>query len=343
MRAFTVCVAAVMLASAASAVCVSNTSNNLYASATTCSAYGMCGATLCSCVGSSTTNAATCLAQASNTTTCASLTACIAAYTMCIEKVPSAATGCNVLNASVRVSQLSAATAGYEGSRLQQSCRSRVCNLMNTSSLTCDFGPMDANVCMFHPLPTTVAPTNASTTGPNVTSGPASMAPGATNAAPEGFVAAIVALLVLTGDFALIQADPVAWAQLKTAVASDLAGVLGVDVRFLHIIRMWVASLHVEFAVSAAAGVDPAVLNTRINEAATNVSWLTATTAVYRTKSNGTIGIGSFAATSTAAPGLVTPVPPTPAPTSPSVEGASAGVMTAAAAVVAAVAAVFAL
>lgn len=348
MRAIALCMIAAVLAAGASAtVCpASNSSNNLYSAASSCLGFTTCGTTFCSCVGSSTTAPATCMANVANTTACSTVARCLLAYNECVEGVPSTSSGCSAYASNVAMARMLAVASGYAGSKLQQSCRKTACTIMNASVVTCTPAANDGDVCMWR-APTTAAPTAAPTnasTNASMTTAAGTTAPGATTL-PSDFVSAMTALLVLNGQaWAQIYQNATAWAELRVALGSDIAGILEVLIRDVVITDMTLGSLHVTFAVSAAAGVDPAVLTARVTAAAASTSWLVSTKTAYARVSNETLTIGSFAATATAAPGIVTPVPPTPAPgPGSSIGSASAGVVSAAAAAVAAVVAVFAL
>lgn len=345
MRAFALCVvAAIMVTGAFSAACTPLANGNLYGTAQSCTAYTVCGTALCTCVGSSTTSPNTCLGQMPNTTTCSKVQSCLHDYTMCIEQVPSTTAGCASLNTTLRMAFMTAASSGYSNSSLQRSCRNRVCTIMNGTSQTCAFGTDDANVCMFRPLATTAAPTTttmAPMTNASTNATVTTLAPQSTRPAPANFTAALTALLVINGaDFDKIRQNATAWDELLTALESDIASIFGLKAEEIYLIRVWVASLHVEFAISAAAGVSPSVLAQQLASVGQSTTWLRSVKAAYAKVSNETLTIQPITVTQTAAPGIVTPVPPTPAPSSIS---ASNGVVSAVAAVVAVAAAVFAL
>lgn len=333
MRAIaTLVVAAALVAGAFSAACTMAPNGHLYNNAQGCSAYTTCGANFCGCVGSPLTAPDTCLSRAPNGTSCGKIQQCLAQYAMCIEQVPMGATGCSALNTSLKVSFMTAAATGYMNSTLQRSCQNRVCAIMNGTAQMCNFGVNESNVCMFHPPATTAAPAPAT----NMTNASLTTTVAPTQTPPPNFVAAVTALLTLAGsDFAKLRDNATAWAELRVSLSGDIARLCGLAPEFVHIVRMYIASLHVEFQVSAAAGVAPAVLKQLIEAGNNNTAWLASTKVLYATVSNETLTV-STSVTATAAPGVVTPAPTTAI-------DASAGVFTALAAVCAAVLAVFAL
>lgn len=283
----------------AAAECV-RPASNLYPMTSACPAFAACGASFCSCVGATggNSNASTCLGNAP-TATCASISSCLAAQQTCIAAIAAASTNssspCFMLGSSIQVAAVAAATGGYANSTLQKSCQYSVCTAMNASALTtCDFGVADANVCM---MPS-VAPT------------PAPTAP--TGTLPANFAAAIVAQLRIQGAaFATLLRDN--YEGLATAVRGDLAGLLQISASDIVITNMVLGSLIVTFAVGASAGVQPSVLNDRL-QTATTANWLTSTQGVYSTVSNETLRVTSAPALlSTAAPGAVTSGAPTTA------------------------------
>jgi hypothetical protein len=282
----------------AAAECV-RPASNLYPMTSACPAFAACGASFCSCVGATgNMNASTCLGNAP-TATCASISSCLAAQQSCIAAIAAASTNssspCFMLGSSIQVAAVAAATGGYANSTLQKSCQYSVCTAMNASALTtCNFGVADANVCM---MPS-VAPT------------PAPTAP--TGTLPANFAAAIVAQLRIQGAaFEALLRDN--YAGLAAAVRLDLAGLLQISASDIVITNMVLGSLIVTFAVGASAGVQPSVLNDRL-QTATTANWLTSTQGVYSTVSNETLRVTSAPALlSTAAPGAVTSGAPTTA------------------------------
>ena len=282
----------------AAAECV-RPASNLYPMTSACPAFAACGASFCSCVGATgNSNASTCLGNAPSAT-CASISSCLAAQQSCMAAIAAASTNssspCFMLGSSIQVAAVAAATGGYANSTLQKSCQYSVCTAMNASALTtCNFGVADANVCM---MPS-VAPT------------PAPTAP--TGTLPANFAAAIVAQLRIQGAaFATLLRDN--YAGLATAVRGDLAGLLQISASDIVITNMVLGSLIVTFAVGASAGVQPSVLNDRL-QTATTANWLTSTQGVYSTVSNETLRVTSAPALlSTAAPGAVTSGAPTTA------------------------------
>jgi hypothetical protein len=327
-----IAVSAIVLALAvagAAAECV-RPASNLYPSSSACPAFAACGAAFCSCVGSSTNmNASTCLANAASTATCASVAACLATQQMCIGAISTYSTNssspCFMLGSSIQVAAVAAATSGFANSTLQKSCQYSVCSQMNASSLTCTFGTNDANVCMMPSIAPTPLPT----------------AP--TGTLPANFAAAIVAQIRIQGSaFAGLLASN--YNGLATAVQSDLARLMLIAAADVVITNMVVGSLVVTFAVAASAGVQPSVLNERL-QTATTANWLTSTQSVYSTVSNETLRVTDAPALlSTAAPGAVTSAAPSTAPgATPPTTSPSAAVVSVLASVIAVAAAVVAL
>ena len=136
------------------------------------------------------------------------------------------------------------------------------------------------------PMTTTMAPVNttmAATTAANVsTTAPATTLP-ASSAAPSDFGAtALSATIVLVGDFAAFKANPAKFEQLRTTMRGALSNLTGVPLQFLFVRRMWIASLHTEFIVSAKANVTTATLTSRVETARTNTAWVGGVQALYR-------------------------------------------------------------
>ena len=306
--------------------------NNLYPMASSCPAYAACGAAFCSCVGASSgnTNASTCLGTASQAT-CTSVQACMATYQTCLAGLhtysSNSSSPCFMLGSAISVANVAAGANGFANSTVQKSCQYRTCVIMNSSSLTCNFGTNDANVCMMPSLPPTPRPT----------------AP--TGTLPANFEAAIVAQLRIEGSaFAeLLSSNR---AGLETAITADLGTLLQIAASFIRVTNMVVGSLVVTFAVSASAGVQPSTLNSRLAEATASTSWLSSTQSVYSTVSNETLRVTEAPnVLVTAAPGAVTTgAPTTAAPTTAAPSGSpSAAVVSAFATVLAVAAAVVAL
>ena len=305
---------------------------NLYPTTSSCPAYNACGAAFCSCVGaaSGNTNASTCLGAASQAT-CATVQTCLATYQGCVWQLHSyssnSSSPCFMLGSAISVANVAAGTNGFANSTLQKSCQYRTCSIMNSSSLTCDFGTADANVCMMPSMAPTPRPT----------------AP--TGTLPTNFEAAIVAQLRIEGSaFAeLLSSNR---AGLETAITNDLGTLLQIAASFIRVTNMVVGSLVVTFAVSASAGVQPSTLNSRLAEATASTAWLSSTQSVYSTVSNETLRVTEAPnVLVTAAPGSVTTgAPTTAAPTTAAPSGSpSAAVVSAFATVLAVAAAVVAL
>ena len=316
-----------LFAGASAAACMKPT-NNLYPMASSCPAYAACGAAFCSCVGASSgnTNASTCLGTASSAT-CTSVQACMATYQTCLAGLhtysSNSSSPCFMLGSAISVANVAAGANGFVNSTVQKSCQYRTCTIMNSSSLTCDFGMGAANVCMMPSLPPTPRPT----------------AP--TGTLPPNFEAAIVAQLRIEGSaFAeLLSSNR---AGLETAITADLGTLLQIAASFIRVTNMVVGSLVVTFAVSASAGVEPAALSSRLAQATASTSWLSSTQSVYSTVSNETLRVTEAPnVLVTAAPGTVT----TAAPTTTAAPGTSpsAAVVSAFATVLAVAAAVVAL
>ena len=301
---------------------------NVYPMASSCPAYAACGAAFCSCVGASSgnTNASTCLGTATQAT-CTSVQACMATYQTCLAGLhtysSNSSSPCFMLGSAISVANVAAGANGFVNSTLQKSCQYRTCTIMNSSSLTCDFGMGAANVCMMPSLPPTPRPT----------------AP--TGTLPPNFEAALVAQVRIEGSaFAeLLSSNR---AGLETAITTDLGTLLQLAASFIRVTNMVVGSLVVTFAVSASAGVQPSTLNSRLAAATGSTSWLSATQALYSTVSNETLRVTEVPnVLVTAAPGTVT----TAAPTTTAAPGTSpsAAVVSAFATVLAVAAAVVAL
>jgi hypothetical protein len=311
-----------------------------------CTGYTACEIILCGCAGvtnASTANAGMCLSYVPAATTCTAMTTCMSAFTTCLSTLAgsdrtNSSSSCYMWALSMHASMLTTSVSAFNGSMHQRACASLACQVRNVSGKdSCAMGANFSAVCN----PTTVFPTGI--TGP--TPVPATL--------PPNVVAAITARIRINGAAfaALLNGNAAARASLAVAVASDLAGLLGIDAAYIYITNMYLGSLVVEFTVSTAAGVQPTLLNTRLARATTE-NWLTSTQSVYSTVSNETLTVTEAPVTlSSAPPGLVTPQPPTtaaatvtPAPTTTVASiSASTGVVSAVASIVAVAAAVLAL
>lgn len=275
---------------------------------TPCSGYAACEVTLCQCMGdsaASASTAATCLMNARAATTCDETATCFGAFARCLTNLASATRAneshpCAMWGVTMHTAMLTASTTGLEGSMLARGCANKMCDLANkTSKTSCSFGGNFSGVCSAANLlaSSTAMPTTTPAASP----------------LPDNFVAAIRATMRIAGtQFAALLNDPARRQELFTAVRTALGRLTGVNPEFVRIIRMYIGSLVVDFAIDAAAGVAPDVLQAALNNAANDNSWLEAVQTVYSQVSNDTL-TATVEITETAAPGAVTPVPPTTA------------------------------
>jgi len=325
MRTVALTVFAIALAAAGASATCAKPQGYLY-NDNSCPAFNTCGATFCSCAGSTSTNATTCLSAAASAT-CTTVQACMLSYQQCLENLVSyrsnASSPCFTVGSNIHTARLAAASGGYAMSGLQKSCSFRTCEILNATALTCSFGANDTNVCMMPAATTTTA-------APVATPPPSSL--------PPNFVAAITATIKIDGS-AFAQLLTGNRAALETAVKADLATLLQVaSAAFIQITNMYIGSLVVDFAVDASAGVAPTTLSANLLTATSSNSWLSSTQGVYTSVSNETLAVTTLPTiTAVAPPGAVTPVPPTTT-AAPDDISASAGVTSAAAMLIAAVA-----
>jgi hypothetical protein len=246
----------------------------------TCGGYVAADTTFCACVGVQSNNATACLRTVNASLNCTQVATCLVGYTNNLLKLESERTSttaaCNKTGTAMHNLVLAAAATTYAGSILQQSCRFRVCEVMQSFRLACSFGTNDTNVCQ--------AP--VATAAPTTTSAPTT----------AGF--AIRATLRLSGTaYAALLNNATARAVLEAALKTDLAGLLGINSLFIRILNMTVGSLVVDFAILNGSGKTASQLNTGLAAATANTNWLSSTKSVYSTVSNETIGVLSLTVT----------------------------------------------
>jgi hypothetical protein len=283
----------------------------------TCTSYTACDTAFCGCVGVQSSNATACLRTANASVNCSQVQTCLIAYTQCLVKLEANRTStiaaCNRTGTTMHNAILAVAAGSFAGSILQQSCRFRVCEVMQSFRSACPFGTNDSNVCM---APLTAAPVT-------------------TSAPVTAF--AIRATLRLSGTaYAALLNNATARAMLENALMNDLSGLLGINPAFIRILNLSVGSLIVDFAILNGSGKSVSQLSSGLALATANSNWLTSTKSVYSTVSNETIGVLSLTVTeaggTTSAPNTTT----TPTTTAnPSLTGSAAGTSVVAAAAVA--------
>lgn len=299
MRALLTAACIVLLAVAANAQCGAAPSVDPFA-VTSCGALQTCQTAFCGCVGASNSsrNATTCLATAS--ATCTTIEGCLRTYTKCVVDVESQRTNtsnavCAQTGATIHSAVLQAVVDSYAGSALQTSCRHHVCEVMNTSALTCNFGTNASAVCQ--------APDTTST------------------------IAVRVVMKLSGSSWGTLLANSAYRAQLEVGLKGDIATLLNVTKEYIVIMNLSVGSLIVDFAVLTGSSASASQLDAAVRSSASSTSWLTSTKGVYSTVSNETITVQSVnlsAGGTTSAP-LTTPIAnvttpassSTPAPSSP--------------------------
>lgn len=256
-----------------------------------CSGYTACTSALCTCVGSSGSSDS-CLATA--TTTCSVLRGCVSEYFWCLDALASSARlttsdSCNAWAVTNHAQQLSAAANGYNNSLLAQSCAARACALLMlpTPAGYCTLGVNYSTVCRPRPTPAatfpvvaSAGPTTTTTAAPTVavgtqsTTGPASST---STAAPTARVA-FHAQFSLGGNWtaALAASRP----QLAAALRDDISRFLAIAASFVNVTDLRLGSLVVNFAVAEGSNADVQTMQTRVQNATSDSTWLTATTAV---------------------------------------------------------------
>jgi hypothetical protein len=322
MRAITIAACFVVLAVSVSAQCGTAPAVDPFAP-TACAAGQACQTAFCGCVAAAntSTNALTCLATSA--AGCTLKETCLRAYTKCVVGLEtqrtSATAVCKTAGEAMHAAVLQAVVGSYAGSALQASCAHHVCQVMNVSSQTCNFGVNASNVCM---------------------------TPDTTNAFD------IVVKIRLSGTaWGQLLNSPVARPLLLTGVRGDVAGLLKVNASYVVILNLTLGSLIIDFAVLAGSSASVAQLEAAVRSSSTNTSWLTSTKSMYSVVSNETITVTDVvlsAGGTTSAPLTVSPpnstttsssttttAPGTPGGTSPSSQASSASVLAVAAAVVA--------
>ena len=318
MRALLTAACIVLLSAVASAQCGSAPAVDPFAP-TACALVTDCQSTFCACTGAANTtrNALSCLATAS--AGCSVIETCMRAYTKCIVGVEgqrnSADAVCKSTGAAIHAAVLQAVVDKYAGSALQTSCRHHVCQVMNSSRVTCNFGTNSSLVCQ----------------------------------EPENNFAVRVVMRLSGSSWGQLLNSPTRRPMLETGLRSDVAGMLNISVDFVVILNLTEGSLIVDFAVLSGSPASTAALQAAVAAKASNSSWLTSTKAAYSLVSNETITVtnvvfsqgGTTSAPVTPAPANTTVAPttptvaPTPGGTSPGSSASSASVLAVAAAVVA--------
>jgi hypothetical protein len=271
-----------------------------------CPNYALCDATFCACVFASSSNASTCLATSS--AGCTTVQECLVAYTGCLEGLTSLRNSslsptCAAIGMNIHTARLNVATSGYAGSNLQNACRHRICQVVNSTALTCDLGVNESSVCMATtaapsstPAPSTATPTPTSTFPPPAT--------------PSNWVAVLRATIRISGTQwrRILFESLTVRNQAEEAFEIDMALYLDIQPANVAVTNMTEGSLVVRFEI---ANTNKAVseLFAKVNAAATSSTWLQRTKATYATVSTETIQVLQVSVESTAAPATTTPAP----------------------------------
>jgi hypothetical protein len=151
MRALTTAACIMFLAVSAQAQCGAAPAVDPF-QVTSCASLQECSTAFCGCVGAANTarDAKVCLATTSSAG-CSTIETCLRTYTKCFVAVESQRCSANAVCAqtgdALHAAVLQAVVTSYAGSALQTSCRHHVCEVMNSSRLTCNFGTNASNVC----------------------------------------------------------------------------------------------------------------------------------------------------------------------------------------------------
>lgn len=291
-----------------------------------CFAIKKCNADLCACSGSTSGDFPKCLST--STLTCSASTTCLTNYMRCLIGITSqrsntSDTACSTFGSNVYFAVLGAtASPSLANTSLLGSCNFALCQLANASSAVQSCTTANASVCAASVLlstTTTAAPVTTSV----VTASPSTNGPDI-----------VVSLRISGGNWSLILADPVAKANAVAALTKDIAGLLGVDAKYIVIVSLTLGSLVVSFQVLSGSGKSPSQLQALVNTATTSTTWLQSTSAVYAKVGTDTLTTLGVTITQTAAPTTLAPGQ-TNAPASGSALSA-AGVAAAALAAVAA-------
>lgn len=265
---------------------------------TACATLQTCQTAFCGCVGASnaTSDAKMCLATTS--AGCTTIETCMRTYTKCVVAVESQRTSANAVCAqtgdAMHAAVLQAVVTTYAGSALQASCRHHVCEVMNTSRMTCNFGTNESNVCQAPDLSSSVA---------------------------------VRVVFKLSGSsWGLLLNNGPRRTQLEVGLRADIARLLNVTIDYIVIFNLTEGSLIVDFAVLTGSPASQAQLEAAVRSSAANTSWLTTTKSVYSIVSNETITVQSVvvsaggttsAPLTPVSPNATTPTSSTPAPSSP--------------------------
>jgi hypothetical protein len=322
MRALITAACIMFLAVSAQAQCGSAPSVDPF-QVTSCASLQECSTQFCGCVGAANTtrDARVCLATTS--AGCSTIETCLRTYTKCFVAVESQRSSANAVCAqtgdALHAAVLQAVVTSYAGSALQTSCRYHVCNVMNSSRLTCNFGTNASNVCV----------------APDLTSS----------------VAIRVVFKLSGSSWGLLLNNGPRRTQLEVGLRADIARLLNVTIDYIVIFNLTEGSLIVDFAVLTGSPASQAQLEAAVRSSAANTSWLTTTKSVYSIVSNETITVQSVvlsAGGTTSAPltptspnatttpsASSTPAPSSPTGTSPGSSASSVSVLAVATAVVA--------
>jgi hypothetical protein len=262
MRALITAACIMFLAVSAQAQCGSAPSVDPF-QVTSCASLQECSTQFCGCVGAANTtrDARVCLATTS--AGCSTIETCLRTYTKCFVAVESQRSSANAVCAqtgdALHAAVLQAVVTSYAGSALQTSCRYHVCNVMNSSRLTCNFGTNASNVCT----------------------------------APESSVAIRVVFKLSGSAWGLLLNDGPRRTQLEVGLRADIARLLNVTIDYIVIFNLTEGSLIVDFAVLTGSPASQAQLEAAVRSSAANTSWLTTTKSVYSIVSNETITVQS--------------------------------------------------
>lgn len=295
--------------------------------ASTCGLAQTCQKNLCACTGS-TSGFPGCLSA--STLSCAATTQCYTTYFSCLMTTTAARqntsdTGCSTFGNQVYIAMMAAITGtAFNTSALSQSCTYNACQLTNQTGNTGSCSSIVSSAC----------------SSANLLSG--TPAPAPTTPQPTSRATDIVATLRISGNsWASVLNNSALYAQASTAIASDIAGYLGVSSSFIAIFSLNVGSLVVVFGVYQGSGKSPATLQATVQTAAASSTWLKSIASVYSTVSSEALTVQSVGIVSTAGPTTLAPGQ-TNVPTTPNKSSAVTAAGVSAVAIVAAALALFA-
>jgi hypothetical protein len=224
-----------------------------------------CQEAFCACVGAESSNRSSLTCLSTTSAGCSTIETCLRTYTKCFVAVESQRSSadkvCAQTGDAVHAAVLQAVVTSYAGSALQTSCRYHVCNVMNSSRLTCNFGTNASNVCV----------------APDLTSS----------------VAIRVVFKLSGSSWGLLLNNGPRRTQLEVGLRADIARLLNVTIDYIVIFNLTEGSLIVDFAVLTGSPASQAQLEAAVRSSAANTSWLTTTKSVYSIVSNETITVQS--------------------------------------------------